>query len=109
MVLVFAAFGFGGFVHLGLFLHLLKKRQPGTNWANMAMEHAQCIYIYIYIVNQSYIYIYIYCIPQYIYIYILYTVLCIHIYIINQLINYIYIYLYIYTHMEHSPAMFDSP
>ena len=105
MVLVFAAFGFGGFVHLGLFLHLLKKRQPGTNWANMAMEHAQCIYIYIY--NQSIIHIYIYCIPQYIYI--LYTVLCIHIYIINQLINYIYIYLYIYTHMEHSPAMFDSP
>ena len=79
MVLVFAAFGFGGFVHLGLFLHLLKKRQPGTNWANMAMEHAQCIYIYIY--SQSIIHIYIFTVFPSIYIYIYYIQYYVYIYI----------------------------
>jgi hypothetical protein len=98
MVLVFAAFGFGGFVHLGLFLHLLET----TSW-NQLGEHGNgtCpMYLY----NQSIIYIYIYCIPQYIciYIYYIYTVLCIH-NIYNRLIIYIYIYLYIYTHIWSIP------
>ena len=98
MVLVFAAFGFGGFVHLGLFLHLLET----TSW-NQLGEHGNgtCpMYLY----NQSLIYIYIYCIPQYMYIYIyyIYTVLCIH-NIYNRLIIYIYIYLYIYTHIWSIP------